>query len=581
MAYDYMLLGDVNNALVAIHAKHPTLCDVHDLPEPTANGRTPKYLRIGKSKVADVSVLITGGVHAREWAPPDSVVSLAATLLDHYEPALFAISVQAAGGAGFTVTTDQVKAIVERLVIYIIPIVNPDGRDFSLTPAPAAPLNPAGTPQISWRKNRSPQTGGIGVDINRNFGILWDYKSHYDPAIAAKDAEALRKGLINFAQLELNNSTVVTDDSFIGPSQESEPETRNVRSLLNQYNPRFVFDVHSYGRDILYPWGIGADQSSRSDMNFGDPAWDKTRDAKDGIQYKEFIPFLIMQQHERLAQLMQQAIQSATGTNYKPEPSLQLYGTTGALDDYSFSRGGLISPAFTIECGSLAEGGFWPTYTKAPGGNTGDFVKIEAEVHAALLRALVEIAERGGVAGWAPTPGTTATPSPITAPATARPASSSGGPPPPPPPPKSGVSSEEHKTHCSVKANGHCSRFLVRDADGLRGQVLFVASQPGVPASPVERDRVLVYKTITNEGPAAVRVYWDGSPADNYETPAQSALILPGNSLTVCAAQAIKVVYSPVPAGVPGDYAHGTDVVSWCCPKPFQPAPEALPRTVE
>jgi hypothetical protein len=127
----------------------------------------------------------------------------------------------------------------------------------------------------------------------------------------------------------------------------------------------------------------------------------------------------------------------------------------------------------------------------------------------------------------------------------------------------------EHDSPCSVKAQGHCSRFLVRDAEGYREQLLFVASHPGVASTPAQEDRVLVYKTITNEGPRAVRVYWDGNSASSYQAPGQSELLLPGNSITVCAARAVKVVFSADPPALAGDYAKGTDVVSWCCPDPW------------
>jgi hypothetical protein len=127
---------------------------------------------------------------------------------------------------------------------------------------------------------------------------------------------------------------------------------------------------------------------------------------------------------------------------------------------------------------------------------------------------------------------------------------------------------------CQVEANGHCSRFLVRDQDGLREQLLFVGSQPGVPSSPVGRDRVLAYETITNEGPRAVTVYWDGDPP-NYETAGQSTLLLPNNTITLAVSRSVKVMYSPDPSqGLSGDYAQGHDVISWCCPDPWVSKPE-------
>ena len=51
-----------------------------------------------------------------------------------------------------------------------------------------------------------------------------------------------------------------------GPSAASEPETRNVTWLLDQYPTVTDFiDVHSFGEKILYNWGDDDDQSMTSD----------------------------------------------------------------------------------------------------------------------------------------------------------------------------------------------------------------------------------------------------------------------------------------------------------------------------
>jgi hypothetical protein len=119
---------------------------------------------------------------------------------------------------------------------------------------------------------------------------------------------------------------------------------------------------------------------------------------------------------------------------------------------------------------------------------------------------------------------------------------------------------------CKVVAKGQCGKFSLQDKDGLREQLLFVASQYGVPASPLGLDRVLAYITVTNGGPQPVTVYWDGPPP-TYETPLQSAIILPGNSITLAVSQSVKVVCSPSPnLGPVGDSSNGCYVISWCCP---------------
>lgn len=118
---------------------------------------------------------------------------------------------------------------------------------------------------------------------------------------------------------------------------------------------------------------------------------------------------------------------------------------------------------------------------------------------------------------------------------------------------------------CSVEAHGHCTCFLVRKDGPFNEQLVFVASDPRLPESPVALDRVLVYKTITNNGPAAVTVFWDGPPP-TYEDPNRRALLLPDNSISLAVSRAVKIVYSPK-LGNRGDHARGHDVTSWCCPE--------------
>jgi len=102
------------------------------------------------------NVLITAGVHAREWAPPDALLSFIRELLVAYtakapivEPA-FTYSDRGIPGGGTTtlnyfqyiVKANDVQNMVNNVVTYAIPMVNPDGRDFSLGV------------EAWWRKNR-------------------------------------------------------------------------------------------------------------------------------------------------------------------------------------------------------------------------------------------------------------------------------------------------------------------------------------------------------------------------------------------------------------------------------------------
>ncbi|HKP85515.1 MAG TPA: M14 family zinc carboxypeptidase, partial [Blastocatellia bacterium] len=117
-------------------------------------GRDIFALKIAKNASVDDSskpdVLITGCHHAREWISVESPIYFAKQLINNYA------------------TDTSVKYLVDRLQIWIVPIVNPDGLVFS-----QAATGGAGTGgDRLWRKNRRPISinncvSGVGVDLNR------------------------------------------------------------------------------------------------------------------------------------------------------------------------------------------------------------------------------------------------------------------------------------------------------------------------------------------------------------------------------------------------------------------------------
>jgi Zinc carboxypeptidase len=121
---------------------------------------------------------------------------------------------------------------------------------------------------VWWRKNRSfhPDSGCYGVDINRNFDFLW-------PSGIGTSA--------NPCDYQI----------YKGPSAFSEPETRNVRWLLDT-NPNIMgmIDIHSYDNDMLFPWGDATDQETNPAENFQNPAYDGLRGVPDSSLYGEYIP---------------------------------------------------------------------------------------------------------------------------------------------------------------------------------------------------------------------------------------------------------------------------------------------------
>ena len=385
----YLTPVAIETRLNALATTYSAICTRHACSHPSHNGTTVSYLRITNGAGAGrPKVLVIAGVHAREWAPPDAVLSFAHKLLNAYStssPIIFpafrdSVSAPAISFPRFRLPFPDVRRIVERLNLFILPCVNPDGRAFSMSAAVNA----------DWRKNRRPNANPacIGVDINRNFDIAWDFDVYYSVAAAATVA---------------SSKDPCDPQVYIGSSPESEPETQNVRDLINSEQITFFVDVHSYSRKILYPWGVDTNQTIDSTQSFQNVAHNRNpavagsgRDGTTGNVYKEFFPnnapLRLLAKHELIGNRMKDRILGSAGpgpiarsrSTYTVEPSLDLYPATGVSDDYAFSRQ-LINPAlapifaFTIECGSSSdgEGGFQPDYTTK-------YPKIEREVHAAL-----------------------------------------------------------------------------------------------------------------------------------------------------------------------------------------------------
>ena len=399
----YVSSDALSERLGRLASEHPDVCAVETLPHRTHEGRDVSMLRVGTGSTAAVVVL--GGVHAREWAPPDALLSLAERLVGAYaddrafEHAQWVdeTSRPPITYAAWTVPAAEVKRIVEGVTLVLVPLVNPDGRDFTF----------AGTDDLHymWRKNRRPRTAGhtgqwcVGVDLNRNFDIAWDFERYYNAAAAT----------------EVQSSKNACDPQiYIGPSAASEPETRNIQSLVTELRPSHFMDVHSYARDILFPWGMDDDQAREPTQNFHNSDWDRTgphhgRDGAGG-SYGEYLPSDLATAHAAIARRMRDAMRDQAGADptarrrsiYTVKQALGLYPTTGTTDDYCTSLTMLdgsrpATYAFCLECGidqspgdpTDNEGGFHPDYaTKFP--------KIEREVHAAVI-ALVRSALHGAV----------------------------------------------------------------------------------------------------------------------------------------------------------------------------------------
>jgi murein tripeptide amidase MpaA len=313
----YLDVTGINACISYLGSAYPSMVQVITVPEPSREGTTIRAFRLGANSAGDRrAVLLIGGVHARELVNPDMLLSLSVKLCQSYS---------AGTGLTFggkTFSASDVKLVLDTLDVFVLPLVNPDGRAYVQSPAGYA----------MWRKNRAvlPGTSCRGVDLNRNCDFLWQY------AIG-------------------QTSTNPCSDTYNGTAVFSEPEERNVRWMLDTFERIHSFvDVHSYSELVLYPWGDDTTQTADSTQNFLNPAWNGQRGPSGG--YAEYMLADDKSRFEKAATRVVNAIAAVRGHVYTAEPSAALYPTSGTNEDYAYSRHRVNSSlekvwAFTFETG--------------------------------------------------------------------------------------------------------------------------------------------------------------------------------------------------------------------------------------
>ena len=346
----YLNVNEVESALAGLAALYPTICELILLPNASIEGRSCHAVRIGKYAAPERdALLLTGAVHAREWGGSEICVNVATDLCEAYTAGT------GLGYGGEYFTSAQVRAVIEGANLLVFPDVNPDGRNFSQTS------------EALWRRNRNPaESGGdpdcIGVDLNRNLDFLWDFPTHFDPA----------------SGVNTSADPCSASQTYRGSAANSEPEAQNVVWLLDSYpRVRWYIDLHSHGETILHSWGDDENQTADAGQNFANAAFDGQRGVA-GDAYGEYIPSGDLSEVVELANAFQSSLQAVRGKNYSVGPAYSLYPTSGANDDYAYSRA-FVDPsknkiyAYTVEWGSQ----FQPTWT--------EMEQIVAEVSAGIV----------------------------------------------------------------------------------------------------------------------------------------------------------------------------------------------------
>jgi len=369
--------------------------EVIPLPESTVNGHQPLVLRFRPGYDPEHpnprrGILLMGNIHGEEWGGTDILMSFCDQVmlwycdnwLGRYSEEAPRPFVDLAFG-NKTFPGAYLFGILGSMDLYVLPIVNPDGREYSFQPG----VDERGVEKIWWRKNRAPVgPGGFGVDLNRNFDFLWDFRRHFHP-----DSYG-RWGPVS-----------VSDDPssgvYHGTSPFSEAETSNIRWLLEQYpHIRHVVDLHSCGQLFLTPWGDDEIQTVDPCMSFANPAYDGLRGLPDtflpdGPAYKDFMAPGDKNRIEDFSQAFVGTVSAVGNRLYEAGPGFTtLYGISGGSKDYFTSRH-LADPCQPKADGFLIEWGmsFQPPYEDPPG--VDEMTSIITDISAGLCELILQ-AER-------------------------------------------------------------------------------------------------------------------------------------------------------------------------------------------
>ena len=282
-----------------------------DVPNTTSEGSGGKGGMTGPVNHDAYHIYFTAGVHARERGGPDNLIYFIADLLFAQKHAIGLTY-----GSKTYSNADVIKALNTGIVFF--PLVNPDGVRYDQKS------------NSLWRKNRNPAdaTPGndatIGVDINRNYDFLWDFRRHFHPAVTGSTSLA---------------SDRPVDETYHGRYAFSEAESRNVAWFFDQFaRIRWYMDIHSAVGDILFSWGDDDDQFSDPSVQFLNPAWDGKRGIVGDTPYREWIEEVDYGKVSNASNRVARAMKTVGGRSYRPLQAVGLYPTSGASDDYAYSR---------------------------------------------------------------------------------------------------------------------------------------------------------------------------------------------------------------------------------------------------
>jgi hypothetical protein len=322
----YRTLEEYETELRDLAREHRSLVRHLTLPEPGLDGREVHGVEIAHRvrRPADgrPTFLMLGLHHAREWPSAEHTMEFAHDLV------------------ALERTDRDVRRLLRRVRVVVVPVVNPDGFDLSRTSGGLVdlnvlnPLDPTGTllpvatqvltPGLAYlRKNcrlvagvdtpdgtcaamlTTPAGFGLGVDLNRNYGGFWG-----GPGAAGSTP--------NPAEVELGP----LDPTYRGAAPFSEPETQNIQELVRSRQVTMLISNHTFGNLILRPNGVAPSTIGPDGLPVGDSPDEKG--------------------------LKKVGAKMAAQNGYSNQHGWQLYDTTGTTEDWSYNATGGYGYTFEI-----------------------------------------------------------------------------------------------------------------------------------------------------------------------------------------------------------------------------------------
>lgn len=208
---DYHTYQELERDLLELEETYPDIAHLYDIGD-SLEGRNIYALKISDNVSIDeneAEVLFIGCHHAREWISVEVPYLLGKYLAENYG------------------SNPGVRDLVDRSQIWIVPLLNPDGLEYSVYF------------YRYWRKNRRDNgNGSYGVDPNRNYDYMWGFDDQ-------------------------GSSPDTFSEIYRGEAPFSEPETQAIRDFFLQRNFQALISYHNYSQVILYPWGYTTESSPK------------------------------------------------------------------------------------------------------------------------------------------------------------------------------------------------------------------------------------------------------------------------------------------------------------------------------